>query len=382
MKILYWSPGFWPSIGGLETHSLELTSALTARGHQCSVITQQINPNQSCHEFHNQLEIFRFPFDDIIRNKNHEIKNTITVLKKTIAKINPDIVHIQLTFGSDIFFFRLIQQELSIPVICTVHGLHYFHLNPNVISSKQLSVSKHLSKGIITACDAVTFVSNALRQQAQSYGWLEDITAEVIYNGLKKPNILPRHINDSEIINLLVLSRLTEEKGIDTAIRALSILIKENTNIQLMIAGSGADLPKLKSLTQTLKLEAHVSFIGPVAYDDRYKLINTANIVLVPSHYESFGLTAVEAMQMQKPVICSAVGGLTEIISDMNNGVLIKQGCDTELANAVLFLINNTDKAATIGSQAKKDSQRYSIETMAHKYEAAYANLMPQHQLI
>jgi len=97
----------------------------------------------------------------------------------------------------------------------------------------------------------------------------------------------------------------------------------------------------------------------------------------MPSRYEPFGLVALEAMQLAKPIIASRVGGLPEIIRHQDTGFLVTRNNIEELTNAMAYLITHPDEAVAMGQRARADVlKRFSIEKMVDGYEQAYCDVI------
>jgi glycosyltransferase involved in cell wall biosynthesis len=105
-------------------------------------------------------------------------------------------------------------------------------------------------------------------------------------------------------------------------------------------------------------------------------LINRATLVVMPSHFEAFGFVAVEAMQMQRPIIASNVGGLREIVSDRETGLLVPPKDPWALCQAMEAILRQPAKAVEMGIEGRKRAiERYSLKENLDRYEELFANL-------
>jgi glycosyltransferase involved in cell wall biosynthesis len=131
------------------------------------------------------------------------------------------------------------------------------------------------------------------------------------------------------------VSRLSYEKGIDILLTAFKLLIKEGFNGFLLIVGSGPDEFKLNNQAKVNGISDKVCFIGEAEWDTAIQFMSIMDIVIVPSRFEGFGLTALEAMCLEKPVIASNCGGLKEVVEDKKTGLLCEPDNPGMLAESI-----------------------------------------------
>ena len=189
----------------------------------------------------------------------------------------------------------------------------------------------------------------------------------------KKLNIAP----DIKII--MSISRLDPVKGLDILIKAVA-RINNRSNIRLFIIG-GADSPSayqiyLRKLVQDLNLSKNVEFLGAVAHGDLPKYYAVADIIAIPSHYESFGLVTLEAFASAKPVVASNTGGLASVIKNEINGLLVEPGNVEELTEALNSLLENGYDSKKIAKQALLDVRKYSWDATAYSVFKVYKSML------
>ena len=160
------------------------------------------------------------------------------------------------------------------------------------------------------------------------------------------------------------VARLSKEKGIDILIRAFAEVHKAISNVHLLIVGDGNQLVELQSLAQNLGIGNAITWTGCLRWEDAMGCLGRMDVVVVPSRFEGFGLTAIEAMTCGKPVAASNVDGLAEIISDGENGVLVPSEDVSAFASALSELLNDEERRRTIGMAARRhviDNYNYHI---------------------
>jgi glycosyltransferase involved in cell wall biosynthesis len=160
------------------------------------------------------------------------------------------------------------------------------------------------------------------------------------------------------------VARLSIEKGIDILIEAFAEVHKAIPQSHLLIVGDGNQFPYLKQLVSNLDVSNAITWTGKMSWEEAMGFIGLMDVVVVPSRFEGFGLTAVEAMTCGKPVVASSVDGLAEIISDGENGVLVPSEDVTAFASALSELLNDEERRQTIGMAARRhviDNYTYHI---------------------
>lgn len=169
------------------------------------------------------------------------------------------------------------------------------------------------------------------------------------------------------------VSRLRYEKGIDLLLIAFSNLVPFYENIRLMIVGNGPDEALLKSFAIEKKIETKVFFAGKKNWEESMGLMNLMDIVVCPSRFEGFGLTAAEALAMSKPVIASSVYGLKEVVISGENGLTFTVDNINELTQCLNSLINNIHLQQKFGQKGRQRVKRvFSLETFKRKITELY----------
>jgi glycogen(starch) synthase len=153
---------------------------------------------------------------------------------------------------------------------------------------------------------------------------------------------------------LFAYGRLVADKGFDVALRAFAIVRQRHPKACMTIAGDGPARADLERLAAMLGLTACVGFVGVVPPDAVPKLLNEATVVIVPSRWdEPFGLVALEAALMERPVVATRVGGLVEAVEDEVTGLLVSKDDPDALAAAVLALLDDAPRADAMGQAGR-----------------------------
>jgi D-inositol-3-phosphate glycosyltransferase len=183
-------------------------------------------------------------------------------------------------------------------------------------------------------------------------------------------------LGDERII--LFVGRLEPLKGVDILIGAASMLDSDVDCSVLIVGGdetSSAQVEQLKGLARALGVGERVAFAGAVDHEMLPLYYNAADVCVVPSHYESFGLVAIEAMASGVPVVASRVGGLTGTVKDGETGYLIPWLCPEPFAERIELLLDNEPLRVSLGEAAREAVSRYRWENVAGSVLEVYEAL-------
>jgi glycosyltransferase involved in cell wall biosynthesis len=173
---------------------------------------------------------------------------------------------------------------------------------------------------------------------------------------------------------LLVVARLHEEKGHRYLFEALDeIKRRADRPVRLLVAGAGTYEAAYRDQVRALGCEESVSFLG--FRKDSADLMAAADLVVLPSLAEAFGLVLTEALYIGTPVVATRVGGIPEIVDDGVDGILVPPANGEALADAIVGLLNNPDERRRMaGAGREKVLSKFCFEDMVRSYEAIYAN--------
>lgn len=175
--------------------------------------------------------------------------------------------------------------------------------------------------------------------------------------GLPKMAEITASLKENQVIG--TVARLSMEKGIDILLEAFALVYKEFHQSKLLIVGDGNQSAELKTLANRLGISDAIIWTGQLSWHEAMSCVEHMDIVVVPSRFEGFGLTAVEAMACGKPVVASRVDGLAEIIQDGITGVLVLPEKPSNLASAIINLLKDKGCRQKIGVAARKHVEEY-----------------------
>ena len=168
-------------------------------------------------------------------------------------------------------------------------------------------------------------------------------------------------------------SRLSEEKGIRTLIKAM----EKNWKTKLLVVGDGVLKNELKKYAEDKGL-TNIIFTGYKSGDELNDLIRNAMFTIVPSEcYENCPMAILESFAMGKPVIGSNIGGIPELISDGFDGLLFESGNEMDLKEKIFYLFNNSSKIKEMGKRGReKVEEKYNKELHYQKINKIYQKLL------
>jgi len=187
---------------------------------------------------------------------------------------------------------------------------------------------------------------------------------------------------------VLFVGRIEPLKGIDTLLKAMKFLMDQgllqDVPVSLAVIGGDSDstpetmtaeMDRLKALRESLGLENLVTFLGRRDQDTLPYYYSAAEVVVVPSHYESFGLVALEAMACGTPVIASETGGLVFLVRDGETGFHVPTDDPGALAERLKLLLQDTLLRRRLGDQAAEYARRYAWPLIVNQISSLYSTL-------
>jgi glycogen synthase len=339
--ILSWE---YPPIveGGLARHVRKLAEQLVAQGHDVHVLTradrdrfrlpdEQFVPHARLQRRYSEdrhgVAVHRvrepdFPKDDLdafISWVDHMNEDMRAAGAELVEEIGPDLVHSHdwLVAGAA----RKLARDAGVPWLVTVHATEYGRHQGWVDKHPQRHIHA-VERRMVRAADHVITCSHYMRRHVADVFGIPASKVTAIANGIDTgdlqtvadlPRLRGRYARPDERLILLV-GRLVHEKGFHLALDALPGLVERLGNVRFLIAGSGTAEAELKEQAERLGLMEHGSFVGWTGDDVLHSLYRIADLCLVPSIYEPFGLVALEAMASGCPCIVADTGGLREVV--------------------------------------------------------------------
>jgi len=243
----------------------------------------------------------------------------------------PDLIHAHSILWGGVSAMEIAQNE-NIPYIITEHASNYVQ---GMIRSWQ----KPFIRRAVNNADILLAVSKYLANQLLPYcdRTIIEVVPNMVDTDFFIPPPAPRQIRP---FRFLTVARLTPKKGIDLLIKAFARAFPSEQDIFLDIGGDGEQRTELESLVKKLKLDGRVSFLGGLSREQVRKAMWRANVFILPSYVETFGVALIEAMSTGLFVIATCCGGPEEFIIP-DTGWLVEPGDILELSIAIKKIYNN-----------------------------------------
>jgi D-inositol-3-phosphate glycosyltransferase len=189
--------------------------------------------------------------------------------------------------------------------------------------------------------------------------------------------------------NIMFVGRIEPLKGVDTLLQAMALIqerypaVVENVCVAIIGGDPWSDNPdiemaRLQALREELGIRDFVTFLGAKAQNELPYFYSAAEMVIMPSHYESFGMVALEAMASGTPVIASEVGGLAFLVRDGENGFHVPSRDPEALAARIYELLTNDECRRAMGAQAQIHAQEYSWPLIVDRMLGVYDDLLSE----
>lgn len=288
--------------------------------------------------------IGRRPGEKDLFKKITRVFRDYAIFIKKMSVGNYDVVHVNPSLDSRSFIrdglFILIAKTFGKKTITFFHGWHKAYEN-------RINKKVWLFRVLYGKTNLFIVLADEFKKALVAWGCKNPIVKEVIV--IEDDIVSKFNIHDalnnrriSKKWNVLFLSRIIHDKGIYETIEAISILGKKYERIELIIAGDGEELDKVKSLVRKSCVK-NVSFVGYVTGIEKYRLLERSHILCFPSYSEGFPNTIVEAMAFGLPVVTRPVGGIADFFKNGNHGFATTSKKAAVFAQFIEMLLTDTE---------------------------------------
>jgi L-malate glycosyltransferase len=365
----------YPTFGGSGVLATELGKALADNGHNVHFITYQQPVRLSgfhANIFYHEVRVPTYPLFDYPPYE--------TALASTMVDVimNNDIelmhVHYAIPHASVAYMAKqiLAKEGIDIPVITTLHGTDITLVGRDKTYSPVVTFSMNES-------DMLTAVSNNLKEETYKNFKIEkDI--QVIYNfvDVKRFNRKPidafkKIISPNGEKILLHASNFRKVKRVEDVVKVFVRVTKEIPS-KLLFVGDGPERPYIEQMCRECCAHNDIRFVGK--QEQMEDILAVSDVFLLPSEYESFGLSALEAMAARVPVISSNAGGLPEINVNGFSGFMSNVGDVDDMCKNTLELLRDPEQYEQYKKNALQQAMKFDINTIVPQYEALYKSFV------
>lgn len=368
----------YPTYGGSGVVATELGKGLANRGHNVHFVSYA-RPMR-LNEFHERITfhevtftaypLFEYPPYDLALASH--LADIITHQKLDLLHVHYAIPH-----AVSAYLAKQILKEngRSIPVITTLHGTDITIVGSDPSYAPVVTFSINESNG-------VTAVSNYLKKETCKR-----------FHITKKIEVIPNFIdldrfkktekshfkkalcpNDEKV--LVHVSNFREVKRVSDTVEIFHRVLQKGIKAHLLLAGDGPDRQKVESKCRELKICANVRFLGK--QEKIEDILSIADLFLMPSGSETFGLAALEAMSCSVPVISSNIGGLPELNIHGETGYLCELGDTKSMGDYAIAVLTNPELHEELAFNARKRAKVFEWNKIVNQYEAYYEKVMSE----
>ena len=366
----------YPTYGGSGVVATELGKGLAARGHNVHFISyarpmrlDEFHENITFHEVtFSAYPLFEYPPYDLALASH--LVDIITYQKLDLLHVHYAIPH-----ATSAYLAKQILGEngQKIPVITTLHGtdITIVGSDPSYAPVVTFSINKS---------DGVTAVSEYLRAETCKRFKIEK-KIEVIPNFIdlvrfsksEKSHFKKALCPNGEKV-LVHVSNFREVKRVSDTVEIFHKVLQSGIPAHLLLVGDGPDRPKVESRCRELKICGKVRFLGK--QEKIEDILSIADLFLIPSGSETFGLAALEAMSCSVPVISSDIGGLPELNIHGETGYLCELGDTDTMGDYAISILRDEQLHRQLSENARKRAEVFELNLIVDRYEAYYHSVM------
>ena len=384
--ILTWE---YPPIveGGLARHVRKLAEGLVAEGVEVHVLTRG-GKDLAAEELRAGVVVHRvrepkWPKDldrfvAWVERMNVDMREAGEVL---VERLGPfDVLH-----GHDWLVASAaarLAERFGLPYLTTIHATEFGRHQGWVDTHPQAHIHG-VETWMTRRADGVIVCSHYMRGHVADVFGIPEARATVIPNGIDPLDLHP--VDDLDTLRarfaapedklVLLVGRLVYEKGFQLALDALAPVIEKLGGVRFLVAGSGTHEAELKRQARRLGLDEHGTFMGWIGDDVLHSLYRIADLTVVPSIYEPFGLVALEAMASGCPCIVADTGGLREVVPSSEVGLRFRSRDHRSLAPLIERVLTDDALRDRLVTEASEHVLRFDWGDVARRTAEVYAEL-------
>ncbi len=371
-------------VGGLSVAVTGLAEELAAEGNEVHYFTRRA-PGQAQHMTINGVEYNTFAVDPgpsacaFAHNMSMAMLEGLRQIERHLGRF--DLVH-----GHDWLVVDALHElkNQGYPVVLTYHSTEYGR-NGGAFGDwpefREIS-GKEWYGGYMA--DRVATVSKSMKEELGRLYNVPEWKVDVVPNGIKperyRLNVDPGRVKQRYGIHplapvVMFIGRLESQKGPDILLEAVPKVVKDRWDAVFLFIGQGSMKSYLQSRAEELGVGRAARFLGFVPHWDFLELLNSCDLVCLPSRNEPFGITLLEAWSVGKPVVAADVGGLAENVDNFVNGVKVYASPDS-VAWGIKYLLDSPERMQRIGEEGARKVKEFSWQKAASLLVGTYAKAM------
>ena len=375
--------------GGLARHVRKLSEAMVERDVEVHVLTRggEESPAQ---ELANGVVVHRI--------REPKRPTDLGEFVTWVERMNSDMLAAGVELG-DRYEFDLVHghdwlvanacdhlaKRFEAPLVTTIHATEYGRHQGWVDKHPQTYIHG-VERWIVNRSQRVIACSHYMREQIVDIFGVAEKRISVIPNGIDPDDLRAQSPAELERLRsefaapeeklVLLIGRLVYEKGFQLALEAMPRLIEDVPGTRFLVAGSGTHEAELHRQAEELGLMEHGTFLGWIGDDVLHSLYRIADLTVVPSIYEPFGLVALEAMASGCPCIVADTGGLREVVVHEEGGLRFRADDPEALAEVAIRVLSDDELGQRLIADAYEHVRRFDWGDVAEQTAAVYADLV------
>lgn len=378
MHVIQVVPRFPPAIGGVEEHVYQISLELARRGHNVAVVTSNEADGKICrlqNEVMEGMHVYRFP---LFMPRMLRESWFIPEILKCLLKLRADVVHVHgyrcLSSFNAVYFAKI----RNVPSVLTPHGIYPTRSFTNGLAK---SIFDHVfGRLLLSFSDKIIALSEHNKQLLLQVGASASKIVTVPngvkveeYASLQRSNNILEELNTNGPV-LLYVGRIDWNKRVEKIIEAMPTILKEFPHAKFVAVGPdyGNYVDKLSAIAKKLEVEHSIVITGSVSRERLLEFYSAADAFLLPSSYEGFGLSMLEAMSSRVPVIASPYGGPGDILSHGVNAWLLKESTPNEISRSVYSVLTDQRLRKGLVKNAFELVKKYTWKNVVNELEIIY----------
>lgn len=377
-RVVLFASAYAPAVGGVEELTRRLGERLTDAGDAVEVWTIRHPRALPAREEIGGLAVRRFVLALPALRPGQLLAfapasaAALTRLVRAARQFRPDVIHVQC-FSSNGVYATALAALLGVPLVVTLQGETV--MDDNDIYEHSLLLRMGLRAGLRRAA-AVTACSQFVLGDAEARFGLPVGAGLVVPNGVDTDRDEPAASLALPFESFVLgLGRAVEKKGFDLLLEAFARLADEHPDVGLLVGGDGEARPRLLARARHLGLEDRVTLPGRLSRGQVAWAMANATLFVLPSRVEPFGIVVVEALRAGRPVVVSARGGASEIVSHGVEGLVVDPFDTAALAAAIGRLLDDEQLRQRMAAAARARVEAFSWGEIAERYRTIYRSV-------
>jgi D-inositol-3-phosphate glycosyltransferase len=381
--------------GGMNVYVRELSTHLARRGHRVDVFTRGID--ETIQTIVDGARVISLPAGPPRQIEKNQLSAFIPEFSERVQdfarreNLRYDIIHAHYWMSG--LVGAQLKNAWNVPIVVMFHTLGLVKNRITVLGERESDERIRGERRVLADADVVVAATPAEQADLQWLYELNSRKASVIPPGVDLDQFHPLDQTEartqlalhSDERHILFVGRIEALKGIDTLIRAAHLMVLEGSpEFHVQVIGGDveedleqltSEMSRLRQLVSQLGLKENIQFLGSRRQRELPTYYAAADVVVMPSYSESFGMVALEAMACGRPVIASRVGGLAYLVQDGVTGFHIQEGNAEEMATRLTVLLGNEVLLNSFGIAARREAEKYSWGKVADEMEILYKSL-------